>query len=350
VGYGRTAKTPPLSMIYPNPAYFDVIDSLYYIDAQNNFALVNTHIYPRENEDLQAETRSKYELSIDHRFYPLGVSVTGFYEEMHNGFELSGYHPVGLVQYSRPQWPSVESSTARDTILSRYRTAINSVESISRGIEMSVQSKKIPYLNTTVRINAAYHLSKSWWQDNHYTYASTLRSDPNLKMDVLPFWKPVSQKSEQLILHYRLDTIVKPLKLWFTLAIQQLAFEKDQLLGLGDSLAVGYVQKDGSIVKIPEGQRGNDEYENIRRTYDDYNYITETKPNLWLINLRVSKELWKGSELSFFVNNLFNYRPLYQRQRVPSGSISYTRRNPEIFYGVEFSVVVDDFIDYMERF
>jgi outer membrane receptor protein involved in Fe transport len=101
---------------------------------------------------------------------------------------------------------------------------------------------------------------------------------------------------------------------------------------------------------IPEHERSDEIYTNLRRTYDDYNYIVETKPNLWLINLRVSKEIWKGSELSFFVNNLFNYRPLYQRQRVPSGSLSYTRRNPELYYGVEFSIVVDEFFNYINRF
>ena len=350
LGYGKTAKIPPLSMIYPNLAYYDVVDSVYYISAQDNFSIVNTSIFSRENEKIRAETRNKFEASIDQRFGRFGISLTGFYEEAHSGFELSGYNPASLIKYSRPYWPNESPVFPKDTILANYRTAINSMESISRGLELTLQSTRIPLINTTFRINAAYHFSDSWWQDNHYKYATTIRFDHNLNEEVLPFWKPISKKAQQLVFHYRLDTVIKPLKLWFTLSIQQIVFEKDQLTGLEDSLAVGYVQKSGNIVVIPENERDDEVYSNLRRTYDDYNYIVETKPNLWLINLRVSKDIWKGSELSFFVNNLFNYRPLYQRQRVPSGSLSYTRRNPEIYYGVEFSVVVDEFFNYINRF
>ena len=350
LGYGRTAKTPPISMIYPNPAYFDVVDSLYYISSEDNFSLINTQIFDRSNKRLQAEIRSKYEISFDHKFELFGFSLTGFYEELNNGFETGGYNPVGLIRYSRPNWPQAEPAFAKDTILADYRTTINSVESITRGLEFSLRSKEIPYLNTTLRIDAAYHISKQWWQDNQYTYATIPRFDQNLNQEILPFWSRIGEQAEQLVIHYRFDTVVKPLKLWFTIAIQQISMEKDRRLGLGDSLAVGYVQMDGTVVKIPEDERADEKYKNMRRVYSDYQYITESKPNLWLINLRVSKELWKGSELSFFVNNLFDYRPLYKRQRVPAGSISYTRRNPEIFYGVEFSMVVDDLVDYIKRF
>jgi len=126
--------------------------------------------------------------------------------------------------------------------------------------------------------------------------------------------------------------------------------EKDRLIGLSDSMALGYLTEDGQRHDITEEELDSPEYAGLRRIYEDYQYITEDKPNLWLINLRVSKELWKGSEVSFFVNNMFNSRPLYKRKRVKEGIISYTRRNPEIYYGLEFSTVVDDFFKYIKRF
>jgi hypothetical protein len=339
-------------MIYPNPVYFDVVDSVYYDphDVDNRLAIVNTHIYDRTNKDIKASVRDKFEASFDQKIGPVGVSLTGFYERSHNGFELGGYNPVGLDRYFYPQWPQSTPAIPKDTLVLNYRTPINSVETEAKGIELAITTKRLEPLNSTIRIDAAYHYSDSWWQNNYFEHASNLRYDPNLNQKVIPFWNPTSRRSDKLIVHYRFDTIFKPLGLWFTLNIQQIAMDRDQYTGLDDSLAVGYVDDSGNDVFIPQNERGDQKYSAMRRTYSDYNYITESKPGLWLINLRVSKELWPGSEVSFFVNNLLNSRPLYQRERVPSGAVSYIRRNPEIFYGIEFSTILDDLFDYVGRF
>ncbi|GAB4365776.1 MAG: TonB-dependent receptor [Calditrichia bacterium] len=352
MGYGRTAKAPTLSMVYPNPVYFDVVDSMYYDpnNPENRFALVSTYIFDRTNENLKAFTQDKYELSIDRRIGNFGFSVSGFYEEMHDGFELSGFRPVAFTKYAYPHYPALQPAIPRDTVLLDYQVAINSVESLSKGIEFSFTSKKLPVINTTIRVDAAYHFTKSWWQNNHYEYASSLRYDPYLNENIRPFWKRTGSWSDNLIIHYRFDTMAKSLGLWFTLAIQQVAIERDRYTGLDDSLAVGYIREDGSTVFIPDAERGDEKYKGIRRVYAPYNYITESKPGAWLVNLRVSKSLWKGAEASFFVNNMFNSRPLYQRKRVPEGALSYVRRNPEIFYGLEFSMVVDDLYNFLKRY
>ncbi len=350
-GYGRNAKSPTLSMIYPNPVYFDVVDSSYYnVDfPDSSYALVNTYVIDRTNTNLKAYTRDKFEISVDQRIGLLGLSLTGFLEQTHNGFETGEYAPISFNQYSYPDWPNTDVRVPRDTLLLNYGRITNGVEAKSRGIEMALTTKKLPFINTTIRVDAAYHFTESHWQDNHYVYGSR-RKVTGFDGDIIPYWKAVSSEQEQLLIHYRLDTKVRKLGLWFTLNIQQLAMEKDRLTGLSDSLALGYLTEDGQRHDIAEEHLGDPEFTGLRRVYDDYQYITEDRPNLWLLNLRVSKELWKGSEVSFYVNNMFNSRPVYQRKRVPEGIISFIRRNPEIYYGLEFSTVIDDFIDYMKRF
>ncbi len=352
MGYGRTAKIPPLSMLYPNPLYFDVVDSMYYDPdtPENRFAAVTTYVYNIDNQDLKGFTQDKYELSLDQRIKNMGFSLTGFYERMHDGFNLGGYIPVSFEKYYYPNWPNLSAAIPRDTVLSGYSTALNSVESISKGIELAISSKKIPYINTSIRVDAAYHFTKSWYQNNYYERATSLRNDPNLNQTVRPFWNPLSSWSDDIVIHYRFDTIAKPLGLWFTLSIQQVAMERDKLRGLGDSLAVGYITESGQQVFIPEQERSDAKYENMRRVYEPYNFVAESRPDYWLVNLRVSKGLWPGAEVSFFVNNMFNSRPLYQRKRVPEGSLSYTILNPEMFYGLEFSMVVDDLVNFIKRY
>jgi len=350
-GWGRTAKTPPLSMVYPNPIFFDVVDSMYFDpnNSENRLAIINTYVIPVSNTDLKATTSNKFEASIDQRIAGVGISLTGFSERTSNGFELGGFVPVSLTQYSRPAWPQPEPALARDTLLLNYNIAINSVETRTRGLELAITTRKLPLLNSTLRIDAAWHQTESWWQDNHFEYGGR-RTVAGFDDQIIPYWNRVGSKAEQLLIHYRLDAIIKELRLWVTVNVQQLAMEKDQYTGLADSLAVGFITRDGDNHVIPEEQRTDPKYASIRRVYDDYYSKSESMPNIWLINLRVSKELWPGSEFSFFVNNLLNSRPFYLRQRVPTGSLSYVRRNPEMFYGVECSMVVDELFNYLKRF
>ncbi len=350
-GYGKTAKSPTLSMIYPNPVYFDIVDSMYYDpqNPQNRLAIVNTQVIDRTNRHLQAFTREKIEMSLDQRIKEVGFSLTYFQEKTRNGFETSEFTPISFVKHSYPYWPDTKISIPSDTILLDYKRVINGVQSLSEGLELSVVTKKIPMINITVKVDAAYHVTESSWGKEHYQYGG-LRQVSGFNEKIIPYWQATASKSEQLLIHYRFDSTVKSLGLWFTLSLQQIAMEKNRLTGLSDSLALGYITQDGQRHEISPSQRGSEKYSGIRRIFAQYQSTWENMPDLWLMNLRVSKELWKGSEVSFFVNNLLNYRPLYLRKRVPPGSLSYLRRNPEIFYGVELSTVFDDLVNYIKRF
>jgi len=60
-------------------------------------------------------------------------------------------------------------------------------------------------------------------------------------------------------------------------------------------------------------------------------YVKEILPPLLLTNFRLSKEIEHKIQISLFVNNFLNHRPMYQYVR----SGSYTRRNPSIYFGAE---------------
>jgi hypothetical protein len=132
---------------------------------------------------------------------------------------------------------------------------------------------------------------------------------------------------------------------WVTLEAQQVVFDKDRYYGLSDSLAVGFLTSGGQQVFIEDAERAASRYAGYRRIYPDYWYRSENQSNIWLFNLRVSKALFRGSEFSFFVNNIFNSHPLYQRRRVSVGTTSYMRLNPDLFFGVEFSGVINKFLN-----
>ncbi|MCD4691417.1 MAG: hypothetical protein K8R79_00765, partial [Calditrichales bacterium] len=57
----------------------------------------------------------------------------------------------------------------------------------------------------------------------------------------------------------------------------------------------------------------------------------------WLFSIVASKSLFKGAEISIFVENILNDRAYYiDRDEY------YRSRNPEIFWGIAFSSKLDD--------
>jgi hypothetical protein len=72
---------------------------------------------------------------------------------------------------------------------------------------------------------------------------------------------------------------------------------------------------------------------------EDKCYLTVNKKpnNRYLFNINVSKSVGRGAEISFFVTNVFDDASIYQ-----NCFGTYYIRNPDIFYGVEFSTILDD--------
>lgn len=345
MGYGTTSKAPPLSMLYPNPLYYDVADINRYSEVDSlRLAVVSTHIFSRKNPAIEGSRQIKREISIDQKVGKLGLTLTGYINDTENGFSRSLVEPIFLYKYDYPNWQPGQRDTTgkyiRDSVSTNYSIYENSRETKTRGIEFSLRTQPVTPLSMRFRLEAAYNQTKSI--DNSYDYSSTYLMDNNINKEVLPFWNPVNVVSENLLINYRMEFQIRKLGAWVTLEAQQVVFDKDRYKGLEDSLAVGYISDQGETVTFDEQQRNPDINSTYKRIYPDYWSKEENKTNIWLFNLRVSKSLSKGAEVSFFVNNFFNSHPLYQRRRTSEGTVSYTRLNPDLFFGVEFSGVIND--------
>ena len=73
------------------------------------------------------------------------------------------------------------------------------------------------------------------------------------------------------------------------------------------------------------------------RTYEEINLTTIKRPNdRFLFNINVSKSIGRGAELSLFVHNVLDDAAYYLNERG-----TWVKRNHDIFYGVEFSMILD---------
>ncbi len=336
-GYGVTSKSPPMGMIFAQQKYFDVVDTVSVKNPSypdSNFSIISTYIEPQANATLKGYTQRKYEASLDQQFDSFGFTVTGYVNKTNNMFDALS-QPTAYFKKSFPDWPNQSTAFTKDTILDTYNQyANNGWENVS-GIELILTTKRIPVINTVFRFDASYMYTEDG-SENGYNISSS-RYVPELGLDVMPIYNSIEYYYKDLLLNYRFEIQAKDLGIWLTLHLQQKLIEINGRRHYGDTLAIGYFSNTGEMVRIPSEKQADPLYTSIRKVVQPFELLEENKPNKWLVNLKVSKSLWKGAAISFYVNNFFYNQPLYKLARSSSASPNYERRNPDIFYGLEFS-------------
>ncbi|MDR3611079.1 MAG: TonB-dependent receptor [Ignavibacteriaceae bacterium] len=338
LGYGVTSKSPPMGMIFANKKYFDIVDTVSVVNPQyadSNFSMISTYIREQANSQIKGYTQKKYEISFDQQFDFGGFSVTGYVNDSKNMFE-SIEIPTVVYKQSYPNGADQTGAYIKDTLLETYQQYSNSGWAKVNGVEFTLTTKKFPIINTIFKFDASYTYSENGLNNGYYYDAP--RYVTTLGVNLMPLYHQWSSYSKNLLLNYRFDIQVKALGIWLTLQVQQKVVEIDNRIGYGDILAAGYYTSKGELIIIPEAERSNPKYAPIQRSIEPFELYEENRPDKWLFNLNVSKSLWTGAAVSFFVNNFFNNQPLYQLQRSSPTSPTYERRNPELFYGLDFNV------------
>jgi outer membrane receptor protein involved in Fe transport len=335
LGYGTTSKSPPMGMIFANKAYFDIVDTVSVVNPiypDSNFALVTTYIRDQANPVIKGYMQKKYEVSFDQQFKGFGFSVTLFQNDTKKMFE-SFSQPTVLYKYSFPNYPDESTKFIKDTLLDSYNQYQNNGYQKVSGVEFTFSTVRFPVINTILRLDGAYYYTRSGKENGFYF--SSQRYVSSLGMRVIPMYRSYETYQKDFLINYRFEIQSKELGMWVTLHIQQKLIEIDGRRGYDDTLAIGYFTTEGKLVIIDEQFRADPKYREIRRSIEPYELNEENRPNKWLLNLKVTKSLWKGGAISFYVNNFLNNRPLYRSQRRSPSSPSFEIRNPELFYGLE---------------
>ena len=332
IGYGKSSKSPSLSYIYSDPEYLDVLDIVPINDTLLvRDSLVTTYVFETANPALKGYQEEKVELSLDQQIGDFGLSLTGFYSRRSDQ-PIREFHPYLYFKYNRPNFPSSEGESIADTLMDVYYTRINGGWSKFDGVEFTVRTRRIKKLNMDFRFNATYHHVKSGAEGLNW---GTIRSD-----FAIPIYNRITKWTQKLLLTYQVNYISRILGIWVSMTAQQVPHYRHKWLGFADTLAVAYYDgPSDQIIQIPESERMNPEYENYRLTRNPLDYMTYIYPNKWIFNIRLSKSLFKGAEVSLYVNNFLDDRAFYEQQKYPG---HYRSRNPEIFYGIEFSMLMDN--------
>jgi outer membrane receptor for Fe3+-dicitrate len=311
---GTTSKTPPMSDVnspddvlkWRNP----ITSSTVYLS------------FRKSSPELKGYKESQFELAYDHKFFgTIGTSLSAYYKKR-NGEPESVSHPVYVVM-------PVNGINKAYYVGSNSYYENTTRQTESKGIEFSIKTAKIKPLNMEFQLIGSYGFLK--YTGGAFKYDDTPdKSLGQYANVVIPgtdslggYYYPHMEKwNDYLQLNYYLKYTHPTLGLWVTLRAEQLVWEKKQH------------NKDVEPIDV-----------NIASASDvatyNFNLGTYQKPIKWLLSLNISKSLFKGAEVSFYVNNFLDDSAIYTYNSSLT-DLSQEVRNPPLFYGLEFSFIVDD--------
>ncbi|MFZ0389125.1 MAG: TonB-dependent receptor, partial [Calditrichia bacterium] len=334
--WGYAAKGPALLHLYPAPLYVDVLET----GRMGLDTLMTTYVYNLQNEELKAYRQQKAEISLDYVRHPILASLT-FFRQNTTGIPWEVQLPYTLKTWSWPNWPSAEGReiVSEQPVLVSGNSQIRNLGWVhNKGAELLIKSQRIPPFNLMLQVSGSYVFTRNGAEASRSVSApQSLLFPDSMNHTVFPVFPFVGGWRDQFIFKYKLDYLNKNLGLWLTFSIFHKPLERQRYFDKSQSriYAAGYFEDDTFFpLSLAEAQKLE-----IFGMLDPAARKIFRHPANYFFNLTLSKSLMQGMEMSLFMNNFFNRHGFYLN---PYGIVQAA--NPEIFYGIEFSILIQPFV------
>ncbi len=346
-GYGLTSKAPTAYYLYPNKSYHDYIlyNGVFAGMPENEQLLIaKTDVYDASNPDLEIAVNHKAEVGVD--FNILGryrVSVTAYDERMDNGYaygtDISSFIWYQTTTYEvdhkdEGQRPVLKKGQEYNLFYTVYKP-LNNVKSRNSGVEYEIDLGRFDAIRTSFYINGAWMRSSNTNKGYYFgTRAKTGTPEKNIGI-----YEPELRTSYAELFNttFRATHNIPQVGLAVTLTGQLNWYSKYWTEYGNDTMFIKYIsRKDGKVYDFDPSLKKDEEFSYMFPTLNDNRFAVEKYFPTVLFNLNVSKEIGEMFTASFYVNNIFNSRPLYQSKY----NGEYEELGIPIFFGFEFKVSI----------
>ena len=386
-GYGIFSTAPTLLHYYPDKAYTDRVVFNYYdasLSPPHTLVVTNTDVIEdTRNYNLQPARNTKIEAGVDFKIGQVEVLLTGYMEEMDDGFAFhreygtfifdryerltrGGLFPeylpgVGVVYNDPETGEHVNVPTRPDTTFVSHSYPENAERTVKRGIEYSIDFGRISALRTSFQVNGAYMAVQRQDMTDYLSRPSTTWEGERLQLVGL-YPGGDGRLNDRFNTNIRTTTHIPQLRMVVSMTAQIIwregrtnvyedadgnplvLTEKPTDDPYGDRTQRKFVYPLGFYDRAMNFHPWEDYMANQRPYSDLIDHYSNTErfipivaPPVFQINTRITKEISDAATLSFFVNNLTNYRPLQQER---GRTEQYTRRNQSIYFGGELTITI----------
>ncbi len=347
-GWGILAKAPTSLYLYPQEAYFEYVNFNNLGDEktpENEQLFVGTtRVFKTKNPDLKIAKNTKSEIGFDFKFNEgkMNASVTAYHERLRNGytmgkdlscFNLVPYKVYKIYEKRDGQIPLLELAEEYN-VWASYSKPLNTLQTTSKGLEYELNLGRIEAIRTQININGA------WMQDkkvnNNYSY-STNSNGNKLERHIGVYEKGVERSFHEVFnTTFRLTHNIPQVGFVITLTAQANWKTKRWTEYGNDTMFEKYISYvDGLVHEFDPSKKDDPEFAYLFDVPNDRRFMAETYNPYVIFNINVSKELGDFLTASFFANNVFNSRPLYESKMYPG---SFTELGMPTFFGFDLKI------------
>jgi hypothetical protein len=341
-GYGIAAKAPTLLYLYPENAYFD-----YRLTSNirpDELLLCETRVFAAENPNLEIATNRKAELGLDimlKKKYRL--SVTAYDELRENDYSFSNtLNTFRLVEHNQyvidrqvAGAPPVLKLNSTANVFAIYSEPGNNNYSHNRGVEFELDLGRFDAIRTAFYLNGAWERRSS--KDQGYSF-STLSNGSNPERNIGVYEKGrLTSESERCLTTVRITHNIPSIGFVVTLT-SQIQWLSNTWTVYGSDMFEKYISyRDGKVHDFNPALKDDPEFSYLFPGINDKRDLVEKSIPTLFFHLNLSKEIGDYFTASFFANNVFNSRPLYESTVTPGSQIEL---GANIFFGFDLKVSI----------
>lgn len=346
-GWGITTKAPTSVYLYPNYAYHDLVNANFMHESRpeaERLLVATTRVYDASNPDLEIAKNRKAEIGLDFRIAKrYRISLTAYDEYMGNGYNfglgIDSYiweqnATYKIAQENSGTYPTLEVDKVYNQFFEVYKPR-NNIISRNRGLEYEIDLGRFDAIRTSFYINGAWMKSSS--ANKGYKFSNRLKSGE--VENNIGIYEPQLQTyfSEQLNTTLRITHNIPKIGFVITLTGQFNWMQKFWSEFKNDEMFIKYIsRKDGKVYDFDPAMKDDPEFSYMFETLTENRFAVEQYFPTAFFNLNVSKEIGDWLTASFYVNNIFNSRPLYRNKDTGA----YSELGYPIFFGFEFKVSI----------
>lgn len=328
LAYGVSTKAPSLAHRYPAPTWLDIpLLNLYTGNPDESLYLVYTRQVPTDNTDLKPAMSKSLELGFNYKGEAGNGSLTLYAKKNTDGFSTAmEYIPIVLPDfgYTITADKTIDYyPTGGSTLYGGVSRSVvsNGGYSADYGIELMYSTREIKPLATRLSVSSGFVYSEF---DQRFQ-----RTVQSLSEAVIHSGSPAiygvynGTTYTNKTWNSTLSSITHIPKLGFTVNLSMdLSLMQTRISPQRDNLAIGYLDRNLHYVEIPQSQRGDEQFEYLKRDLDVFS--KQELPFAYAnINMTIAKEIKKKIRLTLRGYNLFNILP---RDRKP-GTNTWTVYN-----------------------
>lgn len=346
-GYGITAKAPSLVYLYPENAYFDMplYSSGYKSDPAEELYIVKTNIYSAENPDLKIATNNKAEAGVDIRLWDdRRLSLTAYLEKMQNGYSLirtlNTFHLVDLPRYTvvKENAGSLPELKLEGTYKAwqSYYVPSNTAVRNKKGLEFELDLGRFDAIRTSFNLSGAW--MRESYSDNSYSFSENIRPGENGSLDRnIGVYEPnrIVSYRERLVTTLRITHNIPKIGFVVTLTSQLTALDKSWSTYSTDMFTKYISRIDGKVYDFDPAMADDEEFYYLFDPVipENREWPEKAIPTLFF-NLTLTKEIGDAMRISFFANNMFYNRPIYNSTKNRKTLIELGN---DIFFGFDIT-------------